>query len=322
MQKYILGRLILFIPALFGASVIVFGIMHILPGDVALAILGESAAEGGEGFNPEAVENLREALGIDGPVHVQYGRWLWSMVSGGFGGESLLEREPIGDIVARRFPVTLQLAALTFAITILVSIPMGVIAALYQDKWPDYIIRSASILGLAMPNFWVALLIILGLVRFFTWFPPVPYQNFWDAPSTNIQIMIWPALVLSWGSSSYLVRVTRAQMLEVLRQDYIRTAHSKGLAQSTIIARHAMRNALLPVITLLGGNLDFLLSGSVILENVFGVPGVGQGIIQAAIRQDWPVIVSLSMILVFITLIINLVVDLSYGFIDPRISYK
>lgn len=179
-----------------------------------------------------------------------------------------------------------------------------------------------TILGLAMPNFWVALLVILGLVLIFSWGPPVMYRNFWNSPSTNFQIMIWPALVLAWGFSSYLVRVTRAQVLEVLRQDYVRTAHSKGLATRTVITRHVMRNALIPVITLLGTHLDATLGGSVILESIFGVPGVGQGIVQGANYRDWPVIQSLAMTLVFITLTTNLIVDLTYAFIDPRIQYK
>ena len=318
MQAYLLRRVVLFLPTLLLASLVVFAIMNILPGDVALAILGEDD----ESFRQEELDNLREQLGLNEPLPVRYGKWVWSMMTGGFGGESLIDREPIGEIVSRRFPVTLQLAALTFAITLIISLPLGVIAALYQDRWPDYAIRSITILGLAMPNFWVALLVLLGMVLYFTWTPPVIYRNFWIEPGTNIQIMIWPALVLSWGSSSFLARVTRAQVLEVLRQDYIRTARSKGLSQNTVIVRHVMRNALIPVITVLGGNLDAQLSGTVILENVFGVPGIGQGIVAGAVLRDWPVMLSLAMLLVFITLFINLMIDIFYVVIDPRISYK
>ena len=318
MQRYLVQRFVLFLPTLFASSIIVFGIMNVLPGDVAFAILDPSE----ESFSLEAVNALREELGLNDPLPVRYGRWAWSMLSGNFGGESLISNESISDIVARRFPVTIQLAILTFAITILVSFPLGVLAALYQDRWPDYIIRSVTILGLAMPNFWVALLVLLGLVVYFTWTPPVIYANFWDDPSINLQILIWPALVQAWGSSSFLARVTRAQVLEVLGQDYIRTARSKGLGQSTVIVRHVMRNSLIPVVTLLGGHLAHQLSGTVILENVFGVPGLGQGVISAAVLRDWPVMVSLAMLLVFITLVVNLLVDVIYVFIDPRISYK
>ena len=300
------------------SSLIVFGIMNILPGDVALVIL---ASEEG-GFREDEAEALRESLGLNDPLPVQYGKWVWSMLSGEFGGTSLESREPLREIIARRFPVTLELAVLTMAITLVVSLPLGVIAALQQDKPLDYLIRSVSILGLAMPNFWVALLLILGMVIFFNWVPPVIYRDLWEDPASNLELIIWPALVVAWGFSSYLVRVTRATMLEVLRQDYIRTAFSKGLTQKTIVTRHAFRNTLIPVVTLMGGHLDALLAGSVILENVFGVPGVGQGIVGAATSRDYPVIMSLAMILVFFALFVNLIIDLSYAVIDPRISYE
>jgi peptide/nickel transport system permease protein len=300
------------------ASLIVFGIMNILPGDVALVIL---ASEEG-GFREDEAELLRESLGLNDPLPIQYGKWVWSMLSGEFGGDSLESREPLREIIARRFPVTLELALLTMVITLVVSLPLGVLAALQQDKPLDYLIRSISILGLAMPNFWVALLLILGMVIFFNWVPPVIYRDLWEDPLVNLELIIWPALVVAWGFSSYLVRVTRATMLEVLRQDYIRTAFSKGLTQNTIVTRHALRNTLIPVITLMGGHLDALLAGSVILENVFGVPGVGQGIVGAATSRDYPVIMSLSMILVFFALLVNLIIDLSYAIIDPRISYE
>ena len=318
MRRYTTRRLLLFGPTILASSFIVFGIMNILPGDVALVIL---ASEEG-GFREDEAELLREALGLNDPLPVQYGKWVWSMLSGEFGGDSLESREPLREIIARRFPVTLELALLTMAITLVVSLPLGVVAALHQDRPLDYLIRSVSILGLAMPNFWVALLLILGMVIFFNWVPPVIYRDLWEDPSGNLELIIWPALVVAWGFSSYLVRVTRATMLEVLRQDYIRTAFSKGLPQRTIVTRHALRNTLIPVVTLMGGHLDALLAGSVILENVFGVPGVGQGIVGAATSRDYPVIMSLAMILVFFALFVNLIIDLSYAFIDPRISYE
>ena len=318
MQRYLINRLFLFVPTLVITSFIVFGIMNVLPGDVALAILGEEE----QGFRMEELELLREQLGLSDPVHVRYGKWALSMLSGGFGGHSLLDQEGIRSIVARRFPVTMQLATFTLVITLIISIPLGVMAALYQDKWPDYLIRSVTILGLAMPNFWVALLILLSLVLYWGWTPPVIYQDLWENPWVNFQIMVWPALTLAWGSSSFLARVTRAQVLEVLRQDYIRTARSKGLSQNTVVIRHVMRNSLIPVVTLLGGHVDAQLSGTVILENVFGVPGIGQGIVDRATQRDGPVIVSLAMLLVFITLIINLLVDMVYVFLDPRIKYE
>ena len=318
MLRYLARRIILFFPTLVGASLIVFGIMRVLPGDVALAILGEGEQE----FSIEEVTALREEMGLDDPIVVQYGRWAWSMVSGGWGGESLVDREPIGDMLGSRFLVTMHLAFLTVVITLVVSLPFGVIAALTQDRWPDYVIRSVTILGLAMPNFWVALLVMLGLVLIFSWATPLYYQHFWDSPSVNIQKLIWPALVLAWSFTSYLVRVTRAQVLEVLRQDYIRTAYSKGLGTRTIMIRHVVRNALIPVVTLAALHADAQISGSVILENIFGVPGVGQGIVKAMFERDYPVIQALAMALVTVALVLNLIVDISYAFIDPRIKYK
>ena len=187
------------------------------------------------------------------------------MSSGNYGGESLFTNEPIGEIIGRRMPVTLQLTMLTMTIAISISLPLGVLAALNQNRWPDYIARSITILGLALPNFWVALLVILGLVLVFHWSPPIIYVNSWQDPWTYIQIAIWPSLVLAWGYSSSIARITRSNMVEVLRQDYVRTAHSKGLAQRTVIWRHALRNSLIPVVTLACGYFDSLLSGTVIL---------------------------------------------------------
>ncbi len=320
MQAYLIRRVLLFVPTLLIASLIVFGVMRFLPGDVALVILGGD--EEASGFYQEDLDNLRRQLGLLDPFYVQYGRWLWSMVSGGYGGESLVNKEPIGEILGRRAPVTLQLTLLTMTIAIVVSLPLGVVAALNQDRWLDYVARTMTILGLALPNFWVALLVILGLVLFFHWSPPIIYVNFWQEPWTYLQIAIWPAMVLAWGFSSYIARITRGSMLEVLRQDYVRTALSKGLSQRTVVWRHALRNALIPVITLIGGYLGSLLGGTVILESIFGMPGMGQGIVQAATVRDYPVIQSLAMFLVFLALGVNLVIDILYVFIDPRIAYE
>ncbi len=320
MQRYIIRRLSLYIPTLLMASLMIFGIMRYLPGDVALIILGGDAEESMT-FTGTAYENLRAQLGLDEPLPVQYGKWLWSMVSGEFGGESLQTDEPIRSMIARRVPVTLQLGALTLFIGLSVSLPMGVVAAVRQDKWADYVVRTAAYLGNAMPNFWVALLVILGLVTYFQWSPPVIYENLWDDPGVHLQIIIWPALVLSWGWTASIARMTRSTMLETLRQDYIRTARSKGLNERVVLWQHAMKNALIPVITVAGLQVESVLSGSLILENIFGVPGIGQGVVAAASARDYPVIQSLTMLLVFIALSINLLVDLAYAFVDPRIKY-
>ncbi len=319
MQRYILQRLALFVPTLLLASLMIFGAMRILPGDVALAVL----ATGGEtAVTPEAVQEMRERLGLNKPLPVQYGEWTWSMVKGDFGGKSLLNREPIGSIVARRLPVTLQLTLYTMVFAMVVSVPLGIAAAVYQDKWLDYVIRIVAVLGLAVPQFWVAYIMLIGMAFIFTWSPPILYSNVWENPGDHFLMMMWPVLILSWVYGAYLIRITRSTMLEVLRQDYIRTARSKGLAEGSVLWRHGLRNALIPVLTLAGLYVGTLVGGTVILEAVFGLPGVGQAIIEAAAFRDYAVIQSLTMVVVFMMLSINLAVDIAYAFIDPRISYK
>ena len=318
MQRYLAQRLLLFIPAIFMASLLIFGIMRVLPGDVALVILGG----GGVSFDDETYQSLRDQLGLNDPFHEQYGRWAWSMLKGEFGGKSLENQEPIRAIVARRFPVTLQLTLYTIVLSVMISVPLGVVAALKQDKWPDYVVRLFTIAGLAIPNFWTALMVILGLLLVFRWSPPVIYADIWEDPWTHFQIMIWPSLVLAWTFSSYLTRVTRSSMLEVLRQDYIRTAQSKGLAERVVVWRHALRNTLIPVVTVAGIYLGTMLGGAVILEAIFGLPGLGEGIVDAALNRDYLVIQSLATMLVFMMLAVNLLVDVAYVVIDPRISYR
>ena len=319
MQQYIARRLALFIPTLFLASLAIFFIMRALPGDVALVILG------GEANTPMAEEQLeqyRVALGLRDPLPVQYGRWIWSLVNGEFGGRSLADREPIGEILARRLPVTLQLAAYALVISVIVSIPLGIIAAVHQDRWPDYLVRIVTLSGHALPNFWMALVLLLILSVNFHWSPPVFYRNVWEDPWLHMQKAIWPALVLAWGFSANVTRITRSNMLEVLRQDYVRTARAKGLVEQVIVSKHALQNALIPVLTLSGLQLAGLLGGTVILESIFGMPGIGQGIVLAANTRDYPVIQTLAMLLVLMMLMLNLLVDLLYATVDPRISYQ
>lgn len=319
MQQYVLRRVLLFVPTLLLASLATFGIMRALPGDVALVILG------GEANTPTALEQLeayREALGLRDPLPVQYGKWLVSLVNGEFGGKSLADRESIGAIIARRLPVTLQLAFYALVISMFASIPLGIIAAVHQDKWQDYVVRLVTLSGHALPNFWLALVILLVLSVQFTWSPPVFYKNLWEDPWLHLQKAVWPAMVLAWGFSANITRITRSNMLEVLNQDYVRTARAKGLVERIIVSRHALQNALIPVLTLSGLQLAGLLGGTVVLESIFGMPGIGQGIVLAANSRDYPVIQTLAMLLVLMMLCLNLLVDLCYAAIDPRISYQ
>ena len=298
-------------------SLIIFGIMRVLPGDIAIVILGGEE----EVITPEALENLRIQLGLYDPLWMQYLKWLWSMINGSFGGTSLVDSEPIRNIIALRMPITAQLAIMTVGLSVVVAIPTGVIAAVNQDKWPDYLIRIVLVGGLSIPSFWAGLLILLFLLLTFRWVPPIVFQDLWENPIDNMMVMIWPTLVMAWHFAAYIARVTRSNILEVMRQDYIRTAHSKGLKQNTVLWRHALKNALIPVITVAGVYLGTLMGGTVILETVFGIPGIGSAVIDTVIRRDYPVVQSLAMLFIFIIMLANLFVDISYGFFDPRIKY-
>jgi peptide/nickel transport system permease protein len=319
MQEYLTKRLLLFFPTLFLASLLIFLAMRVIPGDVADVILG--GEENLDVVSAEEYRKIREHLGLADPLPVQYGKWIWSMANGEFGGTSIITREPISEMVARRALVTIQLAFYTIILSIGLSVPLGILSAVYQDKWPDYLIRTITISGHALPNFWVALMLIIVLVIYFHWSPPLRYQAVWDNPVAHFEKVIWPVLVLTWGYSAYLTRITRANILEVLRQDYIRTARSKGLKEAIVFGRHALRNALIPVVTVGGFYMGNLLSGTVILESIFIIPGMGQGIVAGALNRDYPVIQSLTLLMVFTMLVINLLVDVLYAVIDPRINY-
>ena len=298
MKGYVIRRLLLFVPTLFFASLLIFGAMRVLPGDVAARILNEEEGV----ITKDQYDALREKLGLREALPVQYGKWIWSMVNGEFGGSSLVSREPIADMVSRRLIVTGQLAMYTIVLTMIIAIPLGILAAVYQDKWPDYVIRTFTIAGHAIPNFWLALMVLLLLVLVVEWSPPLRYVHVWENPVAHLQKVIWPVLILTWGYTAFMTRITRSNVLEVLRQDYVRTARSKGLHEVVVMSRHVLRNALIPVITVGGFYLSFLLSGSLILENIFGIPGIGQGIIHGATERDYPVIQSLTLLLVFFLL--------------------
>jgi peptide/nickel transport system permease protein len=316
MGRYLARRLTLIAPTVLAASVVVFLVLRVLPGDVALVILS------GSPHTIEVREALREELGLNDPLPVQYGRWLWSMLNGEFGGRSLESRESVRSILARQLPVTLLLAGYAVLLTALLSVPLGVLAAVHANRWPDRVIRVATLGGLALPHVWVALLIILGLLLLFRWSPPIiytsPRADLWN----HLQIMIWPALLLSWEYGSHIVRVLRASLLEVLNRDYITVARSKGLRERTVIMKYALRNAVIPTVTMIGLQFGTLLSGALVLETIFGLPGMGRGLIQAALARDYPVVQSIATLLVLFYLVVNLLVDVLNTVIDPRISHS
>ena len=318
MRKYILRRVLLFVPTLLGVALVIFILLRILPGDVAVQIL---AGPNGEAeYTLEDVENLRERLGLNDPLYLQFVNWMWNFARGDL-GHSYATNRPVWGELKRQFPVTLQLAVLTAIVVTIIAIPIGIIAAVRQDGWLDFILRTFAIVGLAMPSFFVGLLVILGLSVYIGWLPPVGFTNLWDDPITSTQQLLLPAVALGFSSNGLLLRITRTQLLEVLREDYVRTARAKGLAERVVIMKHAVRNALLPVVTVGGTQIGFLFSGTIVIETLFNLPGLGRGLINALNTGDLPVIQIYVMYFALVALVANLIVDLTYAWLDPRIRY-
>ena len=318
MRKYVLRRLFLFIPTLFGVSIAVFVLLRIIPGDIAALIL--SGPSGELTYTQEDVEQLREEMGLNKPIYVQYANWMWDFIRGDL-GRSFVTKFEIADQIKRQMPITVQLAGFSMVVISIISIPIGVLAAVRQDSFVDYMLRGFAILGLAMPSFFVALLVVLLLSVVFDWSTPLGFVHLWEEPTKSFQQLIFPAMALGFASSGLLVRMTRAQLLEVLREDYVRTARAKGLGEKAVVMRHAVRNALLPVITIGGTQIGFLFSGTVIIETIFNLPGVGRGLISALNSRDLPAIQVYIMYFAMIALVANLIVDLMYAWLDPRIRY-
>lgn len=320
MTGYVLRRLTLFIPTLILTTMIIFVIMRVAPGDVARLVLG---GVGGENrFTEAEVLEVRTRLGLDKPLVVQYVDWLRQMVMLDF-GESLYGQSPVfSDVMKRWLDVTVEITLLSMVFSVLLAIPSGVLQAFKRDSRWDYLLRFITIGGVAMPAFLVGMLMLLVSVRVFGWIPPLQYRPFWDDPFLNLQQVVMPSLALGYLLSASITRMIRSSTLEVLQQDYVRTARAKGLTSRQILVRHALRNALLPVITLSGMQLGGLLGGSVITETLFNLPGVGRTLIQAIEQRDYPVVQFIVMLFSFQFLVINLVVDLMYAVLDPRIRYS
>ena len=314
MGHFIIRRLLLMIPVLIGVSVIVFVLMRVIPGDIALLLAGDHATE-------ERLEEIRQELGLKKPLHQQYAEWLWGVCRLDF-GKSMWSGETVLSEIARRFPLTLQLALMTTLITVAISIPVGVICAIRQDSAKDYVLRVFAISGLSLPSFWIGILIIMALVAAFRWAPPLGYVNIWEDPSKNMQILIWPAIAVGFRQAAIQARMSRSCMLEVLRQDYIRTAWAKGLREKTVVIRHALKNALLPVITIIGVEFAFLFGGLVVTEAVFTLPGVGRYLVDAIHHRDYTVIQAIVLIMAVIVSFANLAVDIIYGWVDPRVRLQ
>jgi peptide/nickel transport system permease protein len=318
MRTYLLRRLLLFIPTGIGVSLFIFAMLHVIPGDYATALLMGRDRSGIS--TEEDFQRVREKLGLDGSLPEQYLRWAGNFVTGDF-GTSWSSSKPVIERLAPRVILSAELGVLAIFLALAIAIPGGVLAAVRQDTWLDYVLRSLSMGFESMPNFWLALLIIIGLLWTFDWIPPIAYREFWVDPWSNIQSLFFPALIVGARSSAGMLRMARSSVLEVLREDYVRTAQAKGLHQVAVLGVHVLRNALLPVVTLAGFEVVFLMGGLVVIESVFNLPGVGKLFVQAVAARDYPVIQAIVMFIALIVLIANLVVDLMYAWLDPRIRY-
>ena len=319
MRKYAAQRLALGIPTILGAALLIFAIMRIAPGDVA-TMIAIGGAEGEEEKSVEAVELIREQLGLDQPLHMQFANWMWDLAHWDL-GQSLWTRQPVKDLLVRRYPLTLQLSAMALLLSWLIAIPVGILTAVKQDTPLDYIPRFVSIIGLAIPNFWLGILTMTYLAAVLGWVPALTYSVPWRDPLENFSQLMLPAVVLGTALAALQTRMTRATMLDVLREDYIRTANAKGLGSRAVLWRHALKNAAIPIITISGTQLGGLISGSVVTEVVFNLPGLGSATVDAVRLRDYPVIQTLVLFITVAHIIVNLGVDLLYGFLDPRIRY-
>jgi len=319
MRKYVERRLLLFVPTLLGASILIFVLMRLVPGDIAEILVYQTGTESST-IQQKQIQQIREELGLNRPVIVQYLSWLGNALRGDF-GYSYTQRRPVTDILKERFPRSMELAFLTIFVAIIWAIPLGVISAVRQNTWADYLVRVISISGLSLPIFFTGVLILYGLVRFFRWLPPLEFVSFLDDPVENLKQLIFPTLAQAYYISAPITRLTRSQMLEVIRHDYVRTARAKGLAERAVVYRHALANSLLPVVTFIGWWGGRLLGGVVIMEIIFAVPGMGTALVQAVNYRDYPTVQAIIFVMALVFLTINLLVDVLYGWLDPRIRY-
>jgi peptide/nickel transport system permease protein len=315
-QGYIARRLLLMVPVLLGVSIIIFGILRGIPGDAIDVQLANSG-----NLNDAERAQARAQLGLDKPIWRQYTIWVSGVLRGDF-GRSFQSRVPVTEDLKNRAPVTTELALLTLLVAITVGIPTGILSAARSNTALDYVARSASVAALSMPTFWIGIMLLFFLSRYAGYFPPYGQRfSLLNEPGKNLQSMMLPAITLGLPLAAISMRLTRSQMLEVLRQDYIRTAWAKGLRERSVIYRHALKNAMIPVVTVLGNQLGFLLGGTVVTEQLFSLPGVGRMTRDAIFQRDYPLIQANVLLLALVFLVINLLVDLLYARLDPRIRY-
>ncbi|HTG12243.1 MAG TPA: ABC transporter permease [Candidatus Eisenbacteria bacterium] len=319
MRKYLAQRLLIAIPTLFGVTLLIFIAMRVLPGDPLAAISGEGG--GTYVLSPEQLRAARASLGLDRPYAIQYLDWLGDILRGDL-GKSFWRGEPIRELIFRRAPITGQIALMAVILSWVIGLPVGLIGAVWRNSWTDYAFRLVVTLFMAIPSFWVGLMIVLSLVLAFTWRPPLTIAYLWDDPARNLQMTAGPALALGVALAAMMARITRSSVLEVLGEDYVRTARAKGVRERVVVWRHALVNAMLPILTVSGTAFGALLGGSVAVERAFGVPGLGLALVFAVAERDWMLIQNLVLLYGVIFVLINLVVDVSYGWFDPRIRYQ
>ncbi len=315
MQTYILRRLAFSVPVLLLTSILVFSLLHMVPGDVIVAKLADQGT-----VKPEDIELMRRQYGLDKPLPQQYLIWLGRLARGDL-GISIYTEEAIQTSLRRSFPVTMELAIWSMLIAVAIGVPIGITSAVFRNTPGDYGGRLVAILGLSAPDFWIATMVITVLAIQFQWVPPVGYRPITEDPVSNLQQFALPALIVGYRLSATIMRMTRSTLLEVLREDYVRTAHAKGLRERSVVFRHALKNAFLPVITVMGGQIAFLLGGAVIIETIFALPGMGRLAIQGLTFRDYPLVQTLVMVFASIVILANLAVDISYAWLDPRIRF-
>lgn len=313
MREYALRRVLMMFPVLFLVSMLIFLLMRMLPGDVGAVILGDQAGR-------EAYEKLRSMLGLDKPVHVQYFTWLGEVLHANM-GNSLVSRRPVVEEIRKAVPVSLELAIFTLVFSVLFAIPLGVISAIRRNSVLDLVARVFAVSGISIPGFWIATMFLVFSSIYLRWIPPIKYVGIFDDPVSNLIQFGVPALIGSYRGLGVKARMMRSAMLEVLRQDYIRTAWAKGLRERIVIARHALKNAMIPVITVIGNETIMLLGGLVIIETIFSLPGLGRLLLTSIQHRDYPMVQGIVLFTAVVVVSINLIVDLTYAWFDPRIRY-
>jgi peptide/nickel transport system permease protein len=319
-QGYVIRRLLLLIPTLLIVTMIIFCLVRWVPGD-AVDFLETQLSQGGRDVQVDRAQ-IEHMLGLDVPIHVQYVKWLGNLVLHGDLGDSIIWTRPVLQMVWERMPVTLELGLLAMFIGILFSLPLGVYSAVRQDTWGDYTGRTIAIMMMAVPTFWIGTLIMIYPSIWWNWSPPMEYIPLTENPLGNLGMLLLPAAILGASTAGGTMRMTRTMMLEVMRQDYIKTAWSKGLTEKAVIMRHAIKNAFIPVITILGGGLGMLIGGAVIIEQLFNLPGLGMLTLQALNQRDYPLVSAITLVMAIFVMLMNLIVDLTYTWLDPRIRFK